>query len=235
MNRTYAIVGLAVVLIAALATYAIWQPTGQQPRYDRVLQTSTTTPDAATTTPDTQQTPAPVSSQYGMVTIALNQVASYPDGLSLRPLAVTEDSRCPQGARCAQKGRVVLSVRIRSGSGVAVHDFEPGTTITTEVQTVTLLSVEPNTRTDETIAPGDYRLTFEVLRRNVPGAGDGCYVGGCSSQLCTDDPNSVSTCEYRAEYACYLAARCERQSSGACGWTPTPAFTSCIANPPPIE
>lgn len=55
-----------------------------------------------------------------------------------------------------------------------------------------------------------------------------CYVGGCSSQLCTDQPGAVSTCEYRAEYSCYQRARCERQTNGACGWTPTNELYACL-------
>lgn len=57
-----------------------------------------------------------------------------------------------------------------------------------------------------------------------------CYVGGCSGQLCTDQPGAASTCEYRAEYACYQYSRCERQSTGMCGWTPTSQFNQCWAN-----
>jgi hypothetical protein len=60
----------------------------------------------------------------------------------------------------------------------------------------------------------------------------GCYVGGCSSQLCTDRPGAVSTCEYRPEYSCYQngAARCERQPDGLCGWTPTQTLFACLNN-----
>ncbi len=56
----------------------------------------------------------------------------------------------------------------------------------------------------------------------------GCYVGGCSSQLCSDQPNAVSTCEYRPEYSCYQRGRCERQMNGACGWTPTAELQACL-------
>jgi hypothetical protein len=59
-----------------------------------------------------------------------------------------------------------------------------------------------------------------------------CYRGGCSGQLCTDSPNAGSTCEWRAEYACYTSATCARQSNGQCGFTSTPALTACLANPP---
>jgi hypothetical protein len=55
-----------------------------------------------------------------------------------------------------------------------------------------------------------------------------CYVGGCSSQLCTDKPDMMSTCEYTEAYGCYKTATCERQSTGACGWTQTPELKQCL-------
>ncbi len=55
-----------------------------------------------------------------------------------------------------------------------------------------------------------------------------CYVGGCSSQICSGQPDAMSTCEYREEYACYQAAKCERQATGLCGWTETAALRSCL-------
>ena len=66
-----------------------------------------------------------------------------------------------------------------------------------------------------------------------PDMASGCVKGGCSGQLCSDASQGplVSTCEFREEYACYRTARCERQSSGACGWTQTPELMQCLANP----
>lgn len=55
-----------------------------------------------------------------------------------------------------------------------------------------------------------------------------CYVGGCSSQVCSDQEGVISTCEYRQEYACYQNARCERQANGQCGWTPTSTLQACL-------
>jgi hypothetical protein len=63
-----------------------------------------------------------------------------------------------------------------------------------------------------------------------PVAGGECYVGGCSSQICSDEPGIVSTCEFREEYACYQTATCERQPDGECGWTPTSELQACIDN-----
>lgn len=75
------------------------------------------------------------------------------------------------------------------------------------------------------------KIVTEEPEPTTPISGE-CFVGGCSSQLCTDKPDMISTCEYRSEYACYTNAVCERQQSGACGWTETPALRACLANPP---
>jgi hypothetical protein len=56
----------------------------------------------------------------------------------------------------------------------------------------------------------------------------GCYIGGCSSQICSDQPDMASTCEYREEYGCYKTATCERQVGGECGWTATMALNTCL-------
>lgn len=70
-----------------------------------------------------------------------------------------------------------------------------------------------------------------------PGASTGgsqlsaCVITGCSSHICAD-AEMASTCEFREEYACYRTtnAKCERQSNGSCGWTPSSALTMCINN-----
>jgi hypothetical protein len=64
-----------------------------------------------------------------------------------------------------------------------------------------------------------------------------CVVGGCSGQLCTDatEGPAVSNCMYSPEYACYKTAKCERQATGQCGWTETPALAACLAQPKTAE
>jgi hypothetical protein len=55
-----------------------------------------------------------------------------------------------------------------------------------------------------------------------------CVISGCASEVCADEP-MFSTCIFREENVCYQDAFCARQSSGACGWTPTPELTACLA------
>lgn len=62
-----------------------------------------------------------------------------------------------------------------------------------------------------------------------------CYKGGCSGQVCSDRPDVVTTCIYRAEYACYQQfGTCELQADGECAWTKTADLTQCLANPPTL-
>jgi hypothetical protein len=71
-----------------------------------------------------------------------------------------------------------------------------------------------------------------------PKPDNGCYVGGCSGQLCGDVSikDVATTCEWRSTYACYQDSItvCERQPDGQCGWTPTKELESCLLNPDPI-
>ena len=80
--------------------------------------------------------------------------------------------------------------------------------------------------------------------RDIPPADDlglqanGCAVAGCSGQLCVSAAEAVdiiTTCEYRAEYACYKEAYCGPQADGRCGWSQTPELQRCLANPPALD
>ena len=73
--------------------------------------------------------------------------------------------------------------------------------------------------------------TYYVAEDEEPIVGEGCEVSGCSSQLCGEaGEEMMSTCEYRAEYACYKQhSSCERQGDGKCGWSPTTELAACIS------
>lgn len=64
---------------------------------------------------------------------------------------------------------------------------------------------------------------------NEPAAQE-CFRGGCSGQICSDQPGVISTCEFRPEYACFKTATCEKQADGHCGWTQTPELQACLMN-----
>jgi hypothetical protein len=65
----------------------------------------------------------------------------------------------------------------------------------------------------------------------VPAPAD-CIVSGCSGEICADE-SRYSTCIARPEAVCYADyGVCERQPSGACGWSSTPDFDACMASFP---
>ncbi len=68
------------------------------------------------------------------------------------------------------------------------------------------------------------------VNQNKNTASPECKIVGCSGQLCVgmDSPDIITTCEYRPEYACYKTARCEKQTTGLCGWTQTQELEKCI-------
>ena len=51
-----------------------------------------------------------------------------------------------------------------------------------------------------------------------------------SGTVCSDEP-VFTTCQFEPWMACYADAVCERQDSGACGFSKSPALDACVANP----
>lgn len=58
---------------------------------------------------------------------------------------------------------------------------------------------------------------------------DDCFITGCSNQVCTDNRELATTCEWHETYSCYNNATCERQPDGECGWTRTEALMQCLS------
>lgn len=166
---------------------------------------------------------------YGAVTIRLGEQIVFED-LSVRVISLEEDSRCPTGVECIQAGTVRVKVEIVSGLGTSTPIIGLGKSITTEAEVITFTATTPYPARDVSIAPNEYQFIFTVAKRTALG----CFIGGCSSQICSDQSDVVSSCEYRSEYSCYQKATCERQVSGECGWTKTTELESCLLNPPAL-
>ena len=93
-------------------------------------------------------------------TAPLNEVATL-DGLTVRPLAVIEDSRCPASVQCVWAGRVRISAEI---SGAGTRELTLGEPAAVSGGTLTLVDVRPGKRTPEAISPREYQFTFTFQR-----------------------------------------------------------------------
>ena len=173
----------------------------------------------------------------GTEVLKLNEEVTV-NGLSIKPWAVTEDSRCPSDVQCIWAGQVKVAFSLKSSTETrAAVELKPGESTSTKSFKVTLVKVDPYPTSGHKIADAEYRITFKIESiRNVnpppkkPISSGGCFIGGCSGQICSENPNAISTCEYSPRYACYSQGRCERQADGTCGWTMTPALKTCLAN-----
>ena len=97
---------------------------------------------------------------------ALNRGASGAE-VTIVPLEVLEDSRCPVDVVCIQAGTVRLRARLSSGLGETEQIFELGQPITTEAEEVTLATVLPAPHTSVPIDPQSYRFYFSVVKRSI--------------------------------------------------------------------
>lgn len=88
-------------------------------------------------------------------------------GISLTPLALEEDSRCPMDVVCIQQGSLRVSVRIESGMGTSTMPFtlaaeEP---VTTETASIRLVEAMPYPMASNPAEDQEYRFTFRIEQR----------------------------------------------------------------------
>ncbi len=86
-------------------------------------------------------------------------------GISIIPMEVTQDSRCPVDVQCVQAGTVTLRVFMKVPSGEASELLEFGKTIMVDGYEITLVEVEPEKKSLEVIEPKDYLFSFKVTSK----------------------------------------------------------------------
>ncbi len=162
----------------------------------------------------------PVENKFGEEkTLSVNESIAFEDGLTIA-LKEVNDSRCKEGVVCVWAGELSPEFLIWKGATTETsQNFSLGTE--------RMKSVIMNGYTITLTAATETSATIIVHKETTePGV---CYIGGCSSQICSDQKDVITTCEYREEYACYKSATCEKQANGQCGWTQTEQLTACLA------
>lgn len=99
-----------------------------------------------------------ISAAFGLTGSALN--------VSITPMELLEDSRCPSDVQCIQAGTVRIKAKLVSSLGVSSsQEFTLMQPVTTEGETVTLVDVAPTPVSTETPDRTDYMFVFEVKGR----------------------------------------------------------------------
>jgi hypothetical protein len=111
--------------------------------------------------------PTGTTTQGTKETMLLTKIDQSVSGLDVKitPLQVLEDSRCPHDVQCIQAGTVRVRVQLTSGLGTSMQTFTLNQPITTEAETITLVSVDPQKESTVTITPKDYRFVFKIAKR----------------------------------------------------------------------
>lgn len=224
MKKTYLIIIVCILLVGAVFTSVFTKGGKPEPAPGH-----TPDPSAATTT--TPVVTNPPATPYGQVdNVRLGQALTFAD-FSLKLTKVESDSRCPANANCVWAGTTTVRTEYVDAAGTTTKIIELGKTATFGSITITLSEVAPQAITTHIITDSEYRFTLSVQKKTGAAAPIGkCYVGGCSSEVCSAEPDVASNCIYKEEFMCYKTATCERQTNGSCGWTQTPALKMCLQN-----
>ena len=102
--------------------------------------------------------------QPGPAWVALNETA-HEGRISLTPLEVVENSRCPVDAECVWEGRFVLLTRLSADGRQAERGLTLGEPELFEGVEVTLVDFRPAPQTETSTEPADYRFLFSVEYR----------------------------------------------------------------------
>ena len=86
------------------------------------------------------------------------------NGLAATPIALVEDSRCPQDVQCIQAGTVKVSVKFEYGALSRTQTFALNEPVTIAGITGTLIDVSPEKESGTALTGSDYIFTFEVHR-----------------------------------------------------------------------
>jgi hypothetical protein len=162
------------------------------------------TPDVTATTTPTGSVDSRVLPYGELSDVSLKDILVFAD-FSLTLTKVESDSRCPANANCVWAGTTTVRGEFVDATGTSTKIIELGKTSTFGSVTVTLTEVAPQSITTQTIADSEYRFTLSVQKKSTATTAGKCYVGGCSSEVCSAEPDVASNCIYRRIYVLQIA------------------------------
>ena len=107
----------------------------------------------------TPGSPAPAPGEGRFVYARIGETVTV-GGPRVTPLALIEDSRCPQGVQCVWAGRVRINATISTPTMKLTRDLTLGEPFAVADGTLTLADVQPSKTKDVAIPPGAYRFGF---------------------------------------------------------------------------
>jgi len=84
-------------------------------------------------------------------------------GISITPLELRQDSRCPEGVYCIWAGTVEIRVRLEKGTNTTDVFIKLGEIVSFDGKGVLFKSVLPNSKGGASINPSDYFFEFSIV------------------------------------------------------------------------
>jgi hypothetical protein len=156
MNPTKKNIIIGLVIGAVLvggAAYPLWTYFKEKPAFSGNTDTNIFTPSADIA----------ADGNTASLQTALTQGTEAFD-VSVVPLEVVEDSRCPIDVVCIQAGTVRLLARVTTSFGEKTLIFTLGRPEVVDDSAIELTLVLPTTRSTAPIEKADYRFTFKVTK-----------------------------------------------------------------------
>jgi len=83
-------------------------------------------------------------------------------GVSITPMQVVSDSRCPSDVTCIWAGEILVKIKLEKGSETSIVELKEGENASIGGSTVTFVSVLPEKISTQQTQASDYEFTFKV-------------------------------------------------------------------------
>lgn len=89
-------------------------------------------------------------------------------GVTIAPIEVVEDSRCPvdENIRCIQAGTVRVRTKVTNVNGERILVFAIGIPVVSKTETIELTEVLPSARAEVPIVTNEYRFVFKIAKKS---------------------------------------------------------------------
>lgn len=157
----------ALLVLVAILTLIVYVLSPRMASVPSPTETTTTTENSVLETVPN----IPPSLSEVTITAKANKPATGL-GVTIAPIEVVEDSRCPvdENIRCIQAGTVRVRAKVTNTNGERVLVFTLGTPVASKTETIELIEVLPSARAEVPIVANEYRFMFKITKvKEKPG------------------------------------------------------------------
>jgi len=148
---------IIITLVAILAFILYLSASTESVNVSSGVPTATTTENSGTSSPI-------VNGEKEVIVTAKISAPAESLGITIAPLEITEDSRCPTEVTCIQAGTVRVRIKIINPDGERALTATLNKPISSSYETIELVNVLPEARAEIPIRTNEYRFEFKITK-----------------------------------------------------------------------